>query len=86
MTGSADAVSRDGRGRGESGEELRGHLEGPGGATPTIWLAVVGIIIGFVVTGLGLVLTSHAVFWAGLAGTVLCGVWALAAGIMSATH
>lgn len=86
MDASADALSRDGRGRGSEGEELTGHLEGPGGASWTVWFTVFGMIAASIVMGFGVVAASQALFWTGAAMFVLFGLASLAAGIMRATH
>lgn len=86
MEASADALSRDGRGRGAEGEELTGHVEGPGGTTWTVWFTVVGIIAASIVMGFGVVASSQVLFWTGTAMFVLFGLASLAAGIMRATH
>lgn len=49
----------------------------------TSWLAVIVVIVGFVVGGLGLVLGPQWVlFWIGVGVIGVGGIWALASGIM----
>lgn len=86
MDANADALSRDGHGRGAEGEELTGHLEGPGGASWMVWLTVLGMIAATVVMGFGVTAASQVLFWTGAAMFVLFGLASLAAGIMRATH
>lgn len=86
MDASADALSRDGHGRGAQGEELTGHIEGPGGTTWTVWFTVIGIVLASIVMGFGVVAVSPALFWTGTVMFVLFGLASLAAGIMRATH
>ena len=86
MDASADALSRDGHGRGAEGEELTGHMEGPGGASWTVWFTVVGMIAATFVMGFGVIAVSQVLFWTGAAMFALFGLASLAAGIMRATH
>jgi hypothetical protein len=86
MDASADALSRDGRGRGAEGEELTGHMEGPGGASWMVWFTVVGMIAATFVMGFGVIAVSQVLFWTGAAMFALFGLASLAAGIMRATH
>ena len=86
MDASADALSRDGRGRGAEGEELTGHMEGPGGASLTVWFTVLGIIGATFVMGFGVIASSAVLFWTGAVLFALFGLASLAAGIMRATH
>ncbi|MDQ1687213.1 MAG: hypothetical protein QOK42_188 [Frankiaceae bacterium] len=86
MDASADAVTRDGESRGAEGEELTGHLEGPGGASWTVWLTVLGMIAATIVMGFGVIAVSQVLFWTGAVIFALFGLASLAAGIMRATH
>ena len=86
MDASADALSRDGQGRGAEGEQLTGHMEGPGGASLTVWFTVLGMIAATFVMGFGVVAASQVLFWTGAAMFALFGLASLAAGVMRATH
>ena len=57
--------------------------EGHNSGRMSSWLAVIVMIIGFVVGGLGLILgPSWILFWVGVGITAVGGVYGLATGIM----
>ncbi len=56
-------------------------------ATPMrLWAVTVGIVIGFVIGGVGLILDSWLLIGAGVATILICGGLSLAWGIMENVH
>lgn len=56
-------------------------------ATPMrLWAVTVGIVIGFIIGGVGLILDSYLVMGVGVVTILICGVLSLAWGIMENVH
>jgi hypothetical protein len=60
--------------------------EGSHHSRPTSWAAVIVMILGFVIGGLGLILGEWWMFWLGGAVVVAGGIFGLANGIMNDVH
>ena len=61
-------------------------VEGSTRGRPTSWLAVLGIILGFIVGGVGVAATTLWVVILGAVIIVVAGIFGLATGIMDDVH